>query len=239
MRCNNCGWENPAGNQKCEKCNAPLKGSMVEDSEARKEKYFPVAEELRGTVPESGAFGQQEQQIDDKKPQSCPHCGYPVSPVMNACPNCGGELKGAPAAAPAGGQQTTKKCAKCGAPLVPGAKFCPSCGMPLRMGTVPSWEMPQQGTFCTLKPVAWKGEEVTYQPISYSGNLISLNRANTDPNNNTITSKEQAVLIQEGGAWYIEDRSELHSTFVRVRRKTKLESGDVIVLGNRLFEFKG
>ena len=26
MRCNNCGWENPDGSQKCEKCNAPLQG---------------------------------------------------------------------------------------------------------------------------------------------------------------------------------------------------------------------
>lgn len=26
MRCNQCGWENPDGSQKCEKCNAPLQG---------------------------------------------------------------------------------------------------------------------------------------------------------------------------------------------------------------------
>jgi len=29
MRCNNCGWENPDGSQKCEKCNAPLQGGVV------------------------------------------------------------------------------------------------------------------------------------------------------------------------------------------------------------------
>lgn len=28
MRCNNCGWENPNGNQKCEKCNAPLQSGV-------------------------------------------------------------------------------------------------------------------------------------------------------------------------------------------------------------------
>ena len=30
MRCKNCGWNNPAGNEKCEKCNAPLAGSMID-----------------------------------------------------------------------------------------------------------------------------------------------------------------------------------------------------------------
>lgn len=79
---------------------------------------------------------------------------------------------------------------------------------------------------------------MTYNPISYSGTEIALNRANTDPNNQTITSREQAVLICEGGSWYIEDRSEQHTTLIRITKRTKLESGDVIVLGNRLFEFK-
>lgn len=35
MRCNNCGWENPDGNQKCEKCNAPLQGGGVSAPNAR------------------------------------------------------------------------------------------------------------------------------------------------------------------------------------------------------------
>jgi hypothetical protein len=28
MRCNNCGWENPDGSQRCEKCNAPLQSGV-------------------------------------------------------------------------------------------------------------------------------------------------------------------------------------------------------------------
>lgn len=31
MRCRNCGWENDLGALKCDKCNAPLNGSMVDD----------------------------------------------------------------------------------------------------------------------------------------------------------------------------------------------------------------
>ncbi len=262
MRCNNCGWENPSGNQKCEKCNAPLCGSMVGNNDTSHRKYSPVAEELKGTVPESGGASDIKDEGYSNssgggmngKGAICPGCAYPVSPAMKVCPNCGKTLNGLPEPVPESGQNREygrkspcppsgpgvgKVCPKCGVNVSLSDKFCPSCGVQLRMGTVSSWDTPQQGGFCTLKPLPWRGEEVTYQPISYSGTLISLNRNNTDANNNTITSKEQAVLVHESDGWYIEDRSELHTTFVRADKRRRLESGDVIVLGNRLFEFKG
>lgn len=65
-----------------------------------------------------------------------------------------------------------------------------------------------------------------------------LNRSNTDSNNNSITSREQAVMTHENGEWFIENRSDLQTTLIRVDRRLKLEDGDVIVLGNRMFEFK-
>ena len=98
---------------------------------------------------------------------------------------------------------------------------------------------PQNGTFCTLKPIAWQGEGIDYAPLSYSGDKIILNRANTDPNNQSITSKVQAEIISENGEWYLEDRSEQQTTYIHVGRKTKLKTGDIIILGNRRFEFKG
>ncbi len=96
-----------------------------------------------------------------------------------------------------------------------------------------------QNQFCTLKPIAWEGENVAYNPVTYTGDTIVLNRSNTDPNNNTITSREQAVLTCEDGEWFIENRSDLKTTFVRVNGKVKLNNGDIIVLGNREFEFRG
>jgi hypothetical protein len=103
----------------------------------------------------------------------------------------------------------------------------------------PSVGLSQGNRFCTLKPIAWQGEDVPYTPVTYSGETIILNRANTDANNNSITSREQAVLTFEDGEWYIENRSDLRTTYIRVNGKTKLTSGDIIVLGNREFEFKG
>lgn len=232
MRCKNCGWENPGGNTKCEKCNAPLKGSMVENNGPR-ESHSPVAEELKKTIPESKVHLSGSDNEEKESLSTCPKCDYPVSNGMNVCPHCGTALRKREA------QIQKSTCPKCGTEVTKSIRFCPACGMQLKMGTVNAWERPQQGYFCTLKPVAWKDEEVLYNPISYSGEIISLNRANTDPNNNTITSKEQAQLIHEGDSWYIENRSEQQTTFIRVGKRTKLESGDVIILGNRLFEFKG
>lgn len=192
---------------------------------------------LRSTVRESRAFGSGMSETHSNNNRVCGNCGYELAEGMKVCPACGTSVNDIQNAR----QQSSKSnlCSKCGAILIPNARFCPQCGKTLRMGTVGAWDNPQYDKFCTLKPIAWTKEEVTYKPITYSGQVIVLNRDNTDPNNQTITSKEQAVLIHENGSWYIEDHSERNTTMIRVSRKTKLESGDIIALGNRLFEFKG
>lgn len=142
-----------------------------------------------------------------------------------------------------------KHCINCGAVIEPNMRFCSSCGAPVSEqskprkpygGTVASFSGPGcmgMGNFCTLKPISWERERIDYQPISYTGEKIILNRTNTDANNQTITSHEQASLTYINGEWYIEDLSANHSTMVRVMRPIKLESGDIIMLGNRMFEF--
>ena len=48
MRCNNCGWENPDGSQKCEKCNAPFEHT----EEANPTPEMPLGGTLReGSAP--------------------------------------------------------------------------------------------------------------------------------------------------------------------------------------------
>lgn len=250
MRCKNCGWENQDNSLRCEKCNAPLMGSMV-DHYAFSDKS-PVGQQgeptLKGTVKESDVFHNNEVQQPMGTPDSfngevnassiCPKCGYPIHPDMSVCPSCGYPVKKA-AKPKKEKEDKTINCPKCGYSVKGNLKFCPNCGSSLRMGTVNNWINPSKGVFCTLKPVSWINEGIDHQPISYSGEVIVLNRANTDPNNNTITSKEQAILTHDGKDWYIENRSEQETTYIKVSRKTKLVEGDVIILGNRLFEFNG
>lgn len=245
MRCNNCGWENAPGNAKCEKCNAPLKGSMVGPSPQVTPQPSPqsnsgsVNTPLRGTLNERDAFGGGSSSgngINIKKGNNkCPKCGYLVSSNMNTCPSCGTSLN---VNSNNGGTQA-KVCSGCGAQLVSGAQFCSQCGRPVKMGTVNSGPQVGGGSFFTLRPIPWDKETVQYQPITYSGNSINLNRDNTDPNNTSITSKLQAVITNVNGQWYIEDKSAFQSTLIHVRGKVKLQDGDIIILGNRKFEFKG
>lgn len=239
MRCKNCGWINEEGVKNCEKCHAPL------DAPSSNIGTEPISDRVRGTVSEQVIFG--DEGASTPVAATCPQCGYPVSPEMTSCPNCNFELKT--------NEPKGHKCPKCGKPSKAEDKFCSACGCSLSetpvpqsrphiqrsgLGTVmggPSTN-PESNIFCTLKPIAWKGEEVTYSPITYSGDQIILNRANTDANNNSITSKVQAVITYEDGDWYIENQSELRTTYIRVGHKIKLENGDIIVLGNREFEFK-
>ena len=82
-------------------------------------------------------------------------------------------------------------------------------------------------------------EEAPLTALSFSGEEITLNRDNTEAGNMTITSKEQAALIFEEGKWYLQDRSEHQTTFVYRADQIELQAGDIIVLGNRRFEFNG
>lgn len=243
MRCGNCGWENPDGQMKCEKCHGDLSVHASPHNPTN-----PVSDRMKSTVSENAVFNASA----EVSPKTCPKCGYPMSDASTVCPNCNHVLQSAPTT-----KQQSVVCKSCGAENEASAKYCSSCGVllgevpvpatPRRvlragMGTVMSGPIvgsQSVNKFCTLKPIAWEGECVDYNPITYTGDIIVLNRANTDPNNNSITSREQAVLSLQDGEWYIENRSELRTTFIRVSGKVKLNSGDIIVLGNREFEFKG
>ena len=77
MRCNNCGWDNPVEKSKCEKCNAPLTGSIMDDISVQE--Y-------------SSSDGFPPQQTG----KGCPYedCGYPLKPTDTECPNCGRSVFG-------------------------------------------------------------------------------------------------------------------------------------------------
>lgn len=139
----------------------------------------------------------------------CPNCGYPMRPGVTDCPNCQHKV----AAAPQPKQVVSSN------------------------GTVNPWVQVTPATKCSLEPVAQQGVE-TPALISLKGEAHELNRANLDPDNQTITSKVQAKLTFEDGKWYIQDQSAQHTTFIYAGNKTALSDGDVILMGNRQFVFR-
>lgn len=207
MRCRNCGYENDLGNSRCIMCDAPLNGPIVDDDRSVNDDYG--YNNMKGTVRENDHVFINK---TDDGIGNCSRCNYPYNLEMGACPNCGYDANNT-------GANKVK---------------------PFKMGTVNPWAQPQyvdEMANCTLTPIAWDNERLDSVDIQFTGDTVVLNRDNTDPNNSSITSKTQAVLSYEDGAWYVEDKSQMQTTFKHISKKTLLEDGDVLLLGNRRFIF--
>lgn len=215
MRCNNCGWENPDTNTRCEKCNAPLSGGASNQPAYAPQPAAPV---LNKTVSEAVVFPE----AGAPAANICPQCGYPMRAGVDICPNCG---HGA----------TAREAQAFQAPQ-PQAQVHQQPRA--AQGTVNPWVQVAPQTKCTLTPVKQDSEAEAPAPQLFKGDSHELNRANLDAENMTITSKVQAVLSCEDGQWFIEDKSSQHTTFILANKKTALQDGDVILMGNRQFIFK-
>lgn len=209
MRCKNCGWENPNGLTKCEKCNTSLSGIVNNQPiYGTMQEAVPQANPLNKTVCEAAVF-------PEVAPVSnvCPNCGYPMRPGVTDCPNC--HQQSASQSTPSTPKQV---------------KVTPA------QGTVNPWVQVAPANKCSLQPIEQQGVD-TPDVLKLKGDNHELNRENLDPDNQTITSKVQAQLICEDGQWYIQDKSSQHTTFVYAGEKTAIKDGDVILMGNRQFVF--
>lgn len=233
MRCKNCGWPNRPGETVCVKCGSPL--SEENSNETALENlpgaYYNNANgNINATIPESAFFGNTESVDVDEQENVCPKCGYPLRPNITLCPNCKYQLSNN------NKRQPTKD------------NFVNSFNKPTRMEN-PSAKKPITGTInpymiqaeqdptFILSPQQRVNEKKILNNLEYEGKEVLLNRDNTEPENGSITSQVQAIVVNENGRWYIEDKSEQGTTFVRATKKIELNEGDTILLGNRLFEF--
>jgi hypothetical protein len=99
MRCKNCGWDNPCSNAKCEKCNAPLTGSVAETQSGAGDSSGEGKFDLTKTKWENIAFPDKDSTGSTAAAGSkCPECGYPVRAGAKKCPQCDASLGEAPAA---------------------------------------------------------------------------------------------------------------------------------------------
>ena len=228
MRCNNCGWVNPDGATKCVKCGQALSGGAGNGGAAAS-----CGENLQSTVREGVVFPDDAggNVGGNAAGVSCPRCGYVLRPGSVVCPNCGHNVNG---------QETNPEagCRGAGAAGTGARSGAANGGGNAVGGTVNPWVVVAPQAKCSLTPVAQAGETETPRAWSLKGDRHELNRANLDEDNNTITSKLQAVLTCEDGQWFVEDRSQQKTTFVRSEGKMALKDGDVILMGNRQFVFK-
>lgn len=112
---------------------------------------------------------------------------------------------------------------------------------PVHGGTINPWATPQSFpsiSYCKLSPLPIIPNE-KHMPgdVEFKGDRITLNRANLDPDNMAISQSNQAELICKNGKWYIKDESAFKTTYIHARKETPLQNGDIILMGNRRFEF--
>lgn len=211
-----------------------------------------------GTIPDSasaaGATAAEAASMADADkdvmvPCPNPGCGYLNSRYVKACVRCktplstaaGGNVVGVPAAgesAPAVSPARTVPDGSRPQPTVPDRNYSRKAGA----GTIDPYRMKiDSPPACHLRLVPRDGEHLdkeTAEKEFVAGETpIPLNRTNLDATNNSITSKVQAELVFENGKWLLSDRSELHTTFIRVGEKTELKEGDIIIMGDRKFIF--
>ena len=148
-------------------------------------------------------------------------------------------------------KEETQECPECGYPLENGE--CSACGYKagekeqpthvhaaedVRKTVRPSRKADSKKTGFNLVPISERTGTPEGNELHYEGDEIILNRDNTDPKNDTITSQEQAYITFEDGKWCIEDKSEYKTTFVQAAHKIELQEGDLILLGNQLYRFE-
>jgi len=223
IRCGFCGWDNPEGAEVCEKCHKPLQkveseslssAPISDKSQATRRIDQNDISVLKATINEHPLSSQGENGEDV---DLCPECGYELE--NGICSNCGYKetlrLEDDQVDVLEKPSDVDKKATR-----RPGRKE------------------KKENKKCrfVLTPFSEDGEPEG-DLIDYSGTCVSLNRGNTDPDNSTITSQVQAVLTNIDGKWYVEDRSELKTTFVRAARRIELQNGDLILLGNQLYRF--
>ncbi len=167
----------------------------------------------------------------------CKQCGYPVIDAMSSCPNCGNIVSDTDI-------PDTISCPHCGfTGIDPSEKSCPQCGELFYeeeesySPSDPSIEevIPR----CSLSPLTLPGErKMSTRIFEQEGDGISLSRANTAPNDQSIDDKLQAYLFFRDGDWYIEEGIEnRRSTYVHAGQGIELKPGNIIRLGDREFEF--
>jgi len=216
MRCQFCGWDNPESNKSCEKCGKALADNVAQDVQFGARILQADSRNCRPTNLRNGESFSPKATVREGKnagnTDACPQCGYQLE--QGKCAACGYgagasklEVKENPVEHECFGRATVR---------------------PVRKKVVRNFR---------LVPLSEKDGMPEGESVLFEGEQTVLNRANLDPKNETLTSREQAQVVWQDGHWYVEDKSELRTTFVQAARRIELQPGDILLMGNQLYRF--
>ena len=251
MRCRNCGWPNKPSETKCVKCGSPLSSNDDDIYPINDSSVSQPSKSLNKTVLEEEIFGgvknsssqkpnlSQTRIEEDKALEQCPKCGYPLRSGVDKCPNCKFQIGAPQPSNPVVSNNSRDEDVQRGNVVRHPTRMESGQQVNNFRGTINPYmiNLEIEPTF-VLKPIKRVQERQVFNDQEYEGKQVVLNRNNTEPKNASITSRQQAVVTNVDGHWYIEDKSEQKTTFVQASQPIELHDGDIILLGNRLFEFK-
>lgn len=223
MRCKFCGWNNPDHVNVCVKCGKPT------GIEAGTPDYV-YSGDISDDNKKTERFRRDRDVAHSTEKRHCPNCSYPVLKGMTVCPQCKYEL----------GQEDFQMLERKEQQSDSAAASENKGENPDKKTINPYFNKKKQDVVVrkiSLTPIKREDEVDGLKEIEFSGDMISLNRQNTEPDNVSITGKTQAVMTFENGCWNIQDKSAQRTTFVQAAQNIPLKDGDIILLGNRMFVF--
>ena len=261
MRCSNCGWMGAENSTQCEKCKAPLNGNPVAPSSERSQPprqgdgisnatvigrkagmpawdgSAPVAGKPTDRLPSEDNIKPLPPPEKPKRPAStdriCSKCDYSNDPSARFCVSCGNSFTNKSSN---GEHERRSKDANTDNSSSEPVRRPPVKPQKANLNaTVNPWSNKKNSSF-SLRVIPREGERIEAE-MHFDGDSVELNRSVLEPSNNSITSKVQAQIEYHDGNWYISNKSAQQTTFIRISGQTLLQKGDVILLGDRMFEF--
>jgi Double zinc ribbon len=258
MRCNNCGWNNADDAETCVKCNNPLMETVRAARGSQKETVrserpvgdFPLEREaLGGGQDRQAIFGGVEQPGREGGLVECPYCNYPANRLVEDCPSCGRPMKAAEVGQTEVGQTLKSEgrqrsdeggeAARSGEAANTGE--IGERTRPMRAETIDPFRNRQivrtTQPEMVLEKVGRPDETSELIKFKAAGDQVTVNRANLDEGNFTITGRVQATFTFRDNKWWLQDGSELKTTFIQVKEPRELKDGDIVLMGDRRFIF--
>lgn len=244
MRCDNCGWNNPEGLSKCQKCNQELSSVIRGDEVVSQNMNYTVMDQGRNRVSGEGDVYQ--------KSVACPKCGYPTGTGISFCPNCGLEINR---------NEVSGRNVKSTVRDIPEDLYVDDvnavnvspefkktvrgdvAGMKATIRDIPS-EMiadpcpaPKQTHSFKLVPMD-NFDGFVQNVLEFDGKNVTVGQTEISGKEESVPDDVYAAFEFSDGQWQVQDKSGGCAVYVRASRGIRLESGDIVVIGNRRFIFK-
>jgi hypothetical protein len=219
MRCDNCGWNNPEGLEKCQKCNQTLQPAIEQPAFVPETKVSPLpANDMsyKATTIDAGKFANSN--VKENKTIECPKCSYPLATDTDICPNCGTNCNQNQETNVMNSRVDMKK-------------------------TVLEFDIDAH-TYSGLHNTRYTDKLTPLDNFDGSFKHIELDKAEVsvgknELNGDRISNDVQTLFTNRDGKWFIRNSEDAPMmTFVSASHEIELRKGDIVVIGNVRYIFE-